>query len=67
MAIVAVVVSAQRTPVLALAAYLPMSIHAVVGTIRLTGAVQFKRLGFMLLAHSAAFGALLVWAWKGAV
>lgn len=65
MAIVAVVVSVQRTPALALAAYLPMSVHAVVGTIRLTGAVRFKRLGFLLLAHSAAFGALMVWAWKG--
>jgi hypothetical protein len=37
-----------------------MVIHAVVGTIRLTRRVQFKRLGLLLLLHSLFFAALLI-------
>jgi hypothetical protein len=42
-----------------IAAYLPMSLQAVAGTIRLNRNVQFKHLGFGLLAQSLLFGTLL--------
>jgi hypothetical protein len=49
----------NRTP-LTLIAFVPMTIHAIVGTLRLTRQTKFKTLGFLLLGHSILFGALIV-------
>ncbi|GEM_PF-6814136 len=54
----------QFSPVLLLA-FVPMVIHAVVGTVRLTRRVQFGRLGLLLLAHALLFAALLIAAFGG--
>lgn len=62
--LVAAIVAAGRTGLLALIAYVPMAIHAVVGTVRLAGPVRFKRLGFLLLGHSILFAVLLATAWR---
>lgn len=42
-----------------LCAFLPMSLHALYGTWSLSSRVRFKRLGVLLLGHSAAFAVLL--------
>lgn len=48
------------TPTMVIIAFLPTVIHAVIGTLTLHQRVQFKRLGFLLLAHSIVFCLLLV-------
>jgi hypothetical protein len=63
--LVIALVAAGRTNALAVAAYCPMLVHAVVGTIRRAGRVRFHRLGFALLGHSLVFAALIALAWKG--
>lgn len=62
--LVAAIVAAGRTGLLALIAYVPMAIHAVVGTVRLAGPVKFKRLGFLLLGHAILFAVLMAAAWR---
>jgi hypothetical protein len=62
--LVAAIVAGGRPGLLALIAYVPMAIHAVVGTIRLAGPVKFKRLGFLLLGHAILFAVLLATAWR---
>ena len=52
------------TPLTATLAFLPMFIHAIYGTITLTGKIKFKRLGFLLLAQSILFGIVLVFVWQ---
>jgi hypothetical protein len=47
------------TPELALIAFVPMIVHALIGTMKLSGNTSFRRLGFILLVHSAIFGILL--------
>lgn len=63
--LIGAIVASGRTGLLALIAYVPMSIHAVVGTIRLAGPVRFRRLGFLLLGHAMLFAILLAAAWRG--
>ncbi|MEW5798691.1 MAG: YwiC-like family protein [Bacteroidota bacterium] len=48
------------TPSTVVLAFLPMVIHAIVGTVKLSHRVKFKNLGFMLLAHSVLFGIIFV-------
>lgn len=50
----------RLTPEFAALAFLPMTVHAVIGTIRLSARVQFKKLGFLLLAQSILFLFLLI-------
>lgn len=57
--LVAGIVMTGRMSASALVAYLPMAIHAVIGTVRLSGQVRFKRLGFLLLGHSILFTMLM--------
>lgn len=45
---------------LAVVAFVPMTIHAVYGTIKLSNRVQFKRLGLLLLGQSVLFALLLL-------
>ncbi len=52
------------TPLTATLAFLPMSIHAVYGTITMTGKIKFKKLGFLLLGQSILFGIVLVFVWQ---
>ena len=59
--IVAAAVSSGPTPLPVLAAYMPMAVHAAIGTVRLTATVRFKRLGFLLLAHSIFFAVVMVY------
>jgi hypothetical protein len=47
------------TSPVALLAFLPMLIHGVYGTLKLSGKVHFKKLGVLLLAQSILFGILL--------
>lgn len=58
-AAVSVLVVTQYTPLLAIAAFVPVTVHAVLGTLRLSQTVRFQRLGFILLAHSIVFGVLI--------
>ncbi len=53
----------RYTPLTATLAFVPMFIHAIYGTITLTGKVKFKNLGFLLLAQSMLFGVVLVIVW----
>ncbi len=48
------------TPRLAVVAFIPIVIHAWVGTIRLTKRAQFRIIGYALLAESVAFSILLL-------
>jgi hypothetical protein len=63
LAMVLVFVSALVTQKVAtpyvLLAFTPMTIHALIGTFRLTPVVRFKKLGFALLAHSMIFGIVI--------
>lgn len=47
------------TPRLAFAAFVPITLHAVYGTLKLSAAVRFKRLGFILVGHTLIFMLLL--------
>ncbi len=53
----------QYTSQMVALAFTPMFIHVLYGTVKLSSKVRFKRLGFLLLAHSAVFCLLLVRAW----
>lgn len=59
LAAVSVLVVKQYTPLLAVAAFVPVTVHAIMGTLRLSPTVRFRRLGFILLAHSILFGVLI--------
>lgn len=59
LAVVSVLVVTQYTPLFAVAAFVPVTVHAVLGTLRLSQTVRFRRLGFILLAHSILFGILI--------
>lgn len=45
---------------LAVISFLPMVIHGIYGTLKLTGRVRFKNLGFILLGQSVLFGILII-------
>ncbi len=64
-AIVGAIVVHGRHHSLALVAFIPMAVHAVVGTVRLTGNVRFKRLGLLLLTHSILFTVIMIAALRG--
>jgi hypothetical protein len=57
--IVVVMTLGHFTIQLALTAFIPMILHAVIGTAKLSSDVRFKNLGFLLLAQSAVFAMLL--------
>lgn len=57
--IVAALAALHFTSLVALFAFIPMLIHGVYGTMKLSGKVRFKKLGFLLLAQSILFGILL--------
>ncbi|MBI2429843.1 MAG: YwiC-like family protein [Ignavibacteriales bacterium] len=58
--VVVVLVLYHLTPATIVIAFLPMVVHAVVGTIRLSHRVKFKHLGLLLLGHSIVFGLIFV-------
>ena len=63
----AVIVQMGATSYMTVLAYLPMAIHALIGTIRLSAPVRFRRLGFLLVGQSVIFAVLLTGAWRGMV
>lgn len=60
LAVIVMLVLIRIAPPQVIVAYLPMTVHAVYGTIQLTNQVSFKRLGFALLGQSLIFGILFV-------
>jgi nitrous oxidase accessory protein len=54
-AIVGILVALNFTPVFAMVAFVPMTIHAIYGTFKLSHTVRFKNLGLVLLVHALAF------------
>lgn len=60
MALVGVLIVLWPLPWLVAVAFVPFLLHAVVGILRLSRRVSFKRLGFALLGHSIVFGILVV-------
>lgn len=63
--IIVAVLAWYRTSKLSLVvAFAPMTLHALYGTYKLTHRVSFRRLGFLLLAHSIGFGFLLWGMWQ---
>jgi YwiC-like protein len=59
LAIVTLLVTQQLATPYALLAFVPMTVHALIGTFRLSATVRFKRLGFFFLGHSMMFGLIL--------
>lgn len=59
LAVVAAFTSVSEKSFLAIAAFVPVSLHAFIGTVRLSPRVRFKKLGFLLLAQSVLFAVLL--------
>ncbi len=58
-AVVTVLASLHYTTELALVAFLPMLIHSIYGTVKLSNTVRFKNLGFILVGQSVLFAAAL--------
>jgi hypothetical protein len=58
--LVLLLVMYRLTPATVIIAFFPMFIHAIIGTAKLGGRVQFKNLGLMLLGHSVLFGIALI-------
>ncbi|MDP1675622.1 MAG: YwiC-like family protein [Bacteroidota bacterium] len=52
------------TPLTATLAFVPMFVHAIYGTMNLSGSIKFKKLGILLLAQSILFGVVLVFVWS---
>jgi hypothetical protein len=59
LALVTLLVAQRVTTVYSLLAFAPMTVHALIGTCRLTATVRFRKLGFALLAHSLFFGIVI--------
>jgi NAD/NADP transhydrogenase beta subunit len=57
--ILTTLVQANHTPALAFVAFVPVSLHAFIGTMRLSSRVGFKKLGFLLLGQSLVFAILI--------
>jgi hypothetical protein len=57
--IVCVLALNHFAPSLAVLAFVPMTIHAIIGTIRLSGNNRYKALGYLLLGQSVLFGLML--------
>jgi len=58
LAIVGILAVQNFTPLFALVAFVPMTIHAIYGTLKLSSTVRFKNLGLILLLHSLIFALL---------
>jgi len=58
--IVGVFIALHFTIPIVLVAFVPVTIHAIVGTIRLSGQVQLKKLGLLLLGQAGLFGLFLI-------
>ncbi|MDZ7362487.1 MAG: YwiC-like family protein [candidate division KSB1 bacterium] len=71
LAIVGILAAHNFTPLFAAVAFVPMTIHAIYGTLKLSSTVRFKNLGLILLLHSFIFALLfaisasLIWAQTG--
>jgi hypothetical protein len=64
-AIAAALAALNFTSAVALAAFVPMIVHAVYGTLNLTAKVNFKRIGLLLLGQSILFALLVSFSfWK---
>ncbi len=59
LAIVGILAAKNFTPLFAVVAFVPMTIHAIYGTLKLSRTVRFKNLGLILLLHSLIFALLL--------
>jgi hypothetical protein len=53
--IVLLLVVFECSPTLLAMAFVPMTVHALYGTLKLSARVQFKRLGMLLLGHAILF------------
>jgi nitrous oxidase accessory protein len=60
LAIVGFLAIEKLAPLFAVLAFVPMTMHAVYGTFKLSGVVRFKNLGLLLLAQSIVFALLFV-------
>ncbi|MGH7495298.1 MAG: nitrous oxide reductase family maturation protein NosD [bacterium] len=66
--IVGILAVKNFTPLFAFVAFVPMTIHAIYGTVKLSSTVRFENLGLILLLHSFSFALLfaistsLIWA-----
>ncbi len=58
-AVVVVLAIYERTNSFALITFVPMAVHAIYGTYKLSNRVAFRNLGFILLAQSMIFGVIL--------
>lgn len=58
LAIVGILAVKNFTPLFAVVAFVPMTIHAIYGTLKLSNTVRFKNLGLILLAHALIFALL---------
>jgi len=63
--ILIILVQASNTPALAFVAFVPVSLHAFIGTMRLSSRVRFKKLGFLLLGQSLVFAVLITLTFVG--
>jgi hypothetical protein len=59
LAAVTTLTSTFETPAVVVAAFVPVSLHALIGTVRLSSRVRFKVLGFLLLGQSLFFAIFL--------
>jgi nitrous oxidase accessory protein len=59
LAIVGILAVKNFTTLFAVVAFVPMTIHAIYGTLKMSRTVRFKNLGLILLLHSLIFALLL--------
>jgi hypothetical protein len=57
--IVLMLVALEYTSRLVVMAFVPMTLHALYGTLKLSARVQFKRLGLLLLGHALFFAFII--------
>jgi nitrous oxidase accessory protein len=58
LAIVGILAAQNFTPLFAIVAFVPMTIHALYGTLKLSSRISFRKLGILLLAQSLIFALL---------
>jgi hypothetical protein len=58
LASVGILAAHNFTPLLAIVAFVPMTVHAIYGTLNLSSRVSFRKLGVLLLAHALIFALL---------
>jgi hypothetical protein len=59
-AILLLLIVQRLTPPLILLAFAPITIHAILGTVKLASEADFRKLGLTLLGHSVVFMMLLL-------